>query len=1077
MLYPDLVDLSVDVFGGYCPAIPPQDLPPGASPFCQDVVFSQGGVRTRGGLLNLGYAALNPAASVNGLKSFITSTLAQRLLVWDSLSNFYKETPQGILDLIASRPYPNLLYESTTLFGREYQAFFNSLGGFDIPRQFDDIHWDRVSQCGPGAPPVVQNYLPPAATIGSGSPPSPATITTITRTGREFFGGLFLWSGVSVQTATAHGLNVGDLVAIAGVTDATFDGTFKVTLVTGPDNFNYAQTFSSSSGTTPTSSGGTSTKVVTSIIRLNGIVTVTTSGAHGFSVGWTVLIGGIPNIAHGGAATATQVAGVVTISTATAHGFVSGQTIVISGASDASFNGTFTVQTVPSTTTFTFALVTATGSATGATASSTFDGYAQILSIPTAGSFTFAQIGQNESSTSAGTATIVGNISAGRHNVSVAFVTRQGFIAQPSPPAPFYAAGAQLAAVSDIATGPPNVVARLILFTPAIIPPATQGTFYSIPTMMINDNVSTTVTVDFSDEILIASFQAEYLFNQLELGECAFSAGYNARLIWLGERNKQPNFVNLTFDGGFMQDNNGNLFPLGWTEDPSFYAGGESASGLGLPADWGDAYAITGNGSFICGKMTQSAFEDYLGVAIIASNTSYSVRARVRSSGRLVAGTLHINLQSTIGGFTTAGLAVAAAQVGANYAEFTATLTNAPLATPPSDLQLQVYADGIPTTGGTFLVDSIEIFPTNSPFNYSIARISHAFNPESYDSITGQVQIRPNDGQQLRAGFPLRNNYYLAKDHYLCYVTDDGVNEPASWAVNEVSATVGICGPNAVDWTEEWAVFAERSGLYVTWGGDPVKITPEIQEDASLTGKIVWNSINWAAGYTIWVRIDKVNKRILVGAPVNGATAPNVVFVVDYKWLDSAQDIASTPMVVYSAFTGKILAHGRGRHWTYWNIAANSMTFAERSDGTAQPFFGNGAGNGKIYQQIEAPNQLSDDGVEINSIYTTYFCPGTMEEQQLQLGAHRKLLGYLKWRTIGAGGLLLSVLKANRVINLRNYTLSTFPTGDGERCVNLHGERFAVQLATDSLGSWFQLERFVFCMKKDATIPVRGMSA
>ena len=204
----------------------------------------------------------------------------------------------------------------------------------------------------------------------------------------------------------------------------------------------------------------------------------------------------------------------------------------------------------------------------------------------------------------------------------------------------------------------------------------------------------------------------------------------------------------------------------------------------------------------IRGLITQPAFQDYLRVPIIARNTSYTVRVRVAKANGLAAGTLHINLQSTLLAFTTVGLTVTAAQAGANYAEFTASLTDAALVNPPTDLILQLYADGTPTNGGSFLVDSIEIYPTNSPFNYSTARVSHAFNPESYDGTTGQIQVRPNDGQQLRAGFPLRNNLYLAKDHYLCYVADDGVNEPASWAVNEVSGTIGICGPNAVDWNE-----------------------------------------------------------------------------------------------------------------------------------------------------------------------------------------------------------------------------------------------------------------------------------
>jgi hypothetical protein len=1009
LLFQDLIDVPIEVFGGYTPAIPPQDLPPGASPLCQDVVFPEGSVTTRGGLQAQFAGGPVPAnASINGLKTYATPTLANRLIAWDSLGNLYKENPQGTLNLLFSRPYQNLFYQSTTLFGREYQTFFNKTGGFDISRQYDNTNWDRVSQSGPGAAPTA------------------------------------------ADSATA------------------------------------------------------------------------------------------------------------------------------------------------------------------------------------------------------------GNIAAGKHQVTVAFITRQGFITMPAVPATTWtAAGLKQVALTNIAIGPLNIVARLILFTPVITAPAVTGSFYSLPTgtaqlatptvMLINDNTTTALTVDFTDAILIAGFQANYLFTQRTLGESSFVFGYNSRLGFLGERNKQTNFVNMDFDGGFSAlpsgllssgpnnpsvavnqagspawanpnnvfvqdgvaasvaitaaqfnsvylnvtgygfaipanatitgikvtavvrgstsdlsdfsvliikggavvgvDHSNNIIwsnsfanqvygsssdlwgvswtpadinsanfgvaysaantnvsftrtayidwlgitvyyttptaagaPLGWTQGASF-AGGNSALAAGFTADWMDAFSITGDGATaVRGQITQSAYQDYLLQPIIARNTSYRVRARIASTGGLVQGTIHVDLQSTAQAFTKPGISAPAAQLTAGYQEFDALLTD-PITSPPSDLLLRVYADGTPTNGGVFLIDSIEVYPANSPFNYSTAWFSHAFNPESYDNTTSSIQVRPNDGQQLRAGFPIRNNYYLAKDHYLCYVADDGVNEPASWPVNEVSSTVGICGPNAVDWTEEWAVFAERSGLYVIWGGDPVKVTPEIQEDASKTGKLAWNSINWAAGYTIWVRIDRVNKRILIGAPVNGALTPNKVFVLDYRWLDTAQDIASSPMVTYSAFTGKILAHGRGRRWTYWNITSNSMAFAERTDGTVQPFFGNGVANGKIYQQIDAPTQLSDDGVAINSRWDSYYAPSHIEEQMLKLGGHRKLLGYLKWRAIGAGSLLLSVQQANRVTNLRNYTLSTAPLGDGERGLNLHGERFSISVSTSGIGAWFQLEKLIPCMRKEAVIVVRGANA
>jgi hypothetical protein len=48
----------------------------------------------------------------------------------------------------------------------------------------------------------------------------------------------------------------------------------------------------------------------------------------------------------------------------------------------------------------------------------------------------------------------------------------------------------------------------------------------------------------------VGSFRG-LLFNLVELGECAGVIGYSSRLFWWGERNKQNNWDNLTFDGGF----------------------------------------------------------------------------------------------------------------------------------------------------------------------------------------------------------------------------------------------------------------------------------------------------------------------------------------------------------------------------------------------------------------------------------------------------------------------------------------------------------------------------------------------
>ena len=137
------------------------------------------------------------------------------------------------------------------------------------------------------------------------------------------------------------------------------------------------------------------------------------------------------------------------------------------------------------------------------------------------------------------------------------------------------------------------------------------------------------------------------------------------------------------------------------------------------------------------------------------------------------------------------------------------------------------------------------------------------------------MSVSENDGQTVRAAFVLRENLYLVKDRSIYVTADDGVNEPASWTINEVSVTVGTPSVAGVDTGEDWAVIAGRAGMYIFDGGQVVKISQEIQP--------LWDQINWAAGHTLWVRVDTLNKRILCGVPIGAATSPNRILVLDYR--------------------------------------------------------------------------------------------------------------------------------------------------------------------------------------------------
>lgn len=781
--------LPLGTFGSLVTLPDSSGVPPGLSPDLGDVEFFPGGVRTRAGLASQ-FSPLAGAPAVNGVKTYITTNLVERMLALDSNGNLYKETSPGTLSLVvAGAAKAGLHLASTTYFGREYMALSDGLVGQDLPRQYDDTNYDRVSQIGPAEGP-----------------------------------------------------------AAADATDA-------------------------------------------------------------------------------------------------------------------------------------------------------------------------------------------GNISPGVHQVSVIFVTRQGYWTIPSPPVSWTAAGSRKVNITSIPTGPANVAGRLLAFT------AEGGAnFFNVPaTMTINDNTTTSLEVDFSDTILLSGTSMDYLFNQIELPNQLGVTAYSERIFWWGERSKMDNWRNLTLDGGW--DPTGNGRPLGWKLDASFGAGGSRESN---DVVWGDAYRITADGVTVArGMIYQGANTDTSGDPICVNNTDYSVRARIARSANLNAGELRLTLFSPTQGQIGTGLAITAQQATQEYQEFTADLL-APQTSLPSDLILRVYADLTPGPAGEyFVVDNIEIFETKAPQNASLVRASATNAPESYDGVSGIMEVAVENGQGIRAAFTLRNILYLVKERSMYATADDGVNEPALWEIEEVSNQVGTPSAHGIGFGEEWVVIAGRAGLYLFGGGNPIKLSQEIQP--------TWDTINWQYGHLIWVLADIQHKRILIGAPMGSATQPNQVLMLDYT--EGFGDPTNSPEA--------------SRKWAIWKIAANSCGLIERSNGVAQIFLGSNNASGKIYALTEG--QFSDDGAAINSYYTTAYLSATGI-------SGRSLFGYLTAYVQGAGSLALTARTPGNTsqVALGNWTLAAPASQDKEQFTNVLAERVSYQVGTNSAGSWFSLTKLSPWAKADPFSVVRG---
>src|SRR5437016_699313 len=170
-------DAPIEIFSGLVTDMAPADLPHGVSPDCQDVVFSSGGVATRPGLRTL-FGPLGGNPTINYLQTYETPNATLRALVLDGNGNLYKETTPGTLANVAPGLAANSYANSTTLFGREYLAFSDGKSGADLPRQFDDTNFDRVSQGGPGAAPTpVEENIQVAIVAGPTGATQPSAVT------------------------------------------------------------------------------------------------------------------------------------------------------------------------------------------------------------------------------------------------------------------------------------------------------------------------------------------------------------------------------------------------------------------------------------------------------------------------------------------------------------------------------------------------------------------------------------------------------------------------------------------------------------------------------------------------------------------------------------------------------------------------------------------------------------------------------------------------------------------------------------------------------------------------------------
>jgi len=915
---------------------------------------------------------------------------------------------------------------------------------------------------------------------------------------------------VTATTITPHGLKVGYQVHITEVPAQAIGGGIESIVIDNDADPGLATvTTLSPHGLLPqnnvTITGVMGTAIgggISSVSRQGGIVTVVTAAAHTLTPGVLVTIAGVTDTTFNTSVSVLAIVDPVTFTFAQADSDATstGGTVTLAWPiPDNTPTPTyFEVQSSPTETSFQMQMSYSNGTWTGGTVSFAWNGYFYVTEIVSPLVFRYQQYGPDASTPASGTVSPYGQAAPGIHRVRQSFLTRQGALTKPSPWYQFVANGGQYLQVDELAIGPSNVQARVVEFTGALgsqffylpVNPQVNGITVAQATQ-INDNVTTSILMDFSDNSLFAGICTSIPGNntaaQITLDGALKFASFDTYLQAFGQRNNVTNLLNMDFAGGLQPTAPNPFVPTGWITlaDPLDYALVPSRIGTAMQVSYVSGLPV---------NIWQPAYQDIDGAPILTQDTTYRFRVWATSinGDELLAAT--ITSDST--GFSSI-ITFTVANHGSVGAYYEGTFSNRMPIPIPADALFNVTVH--PTAGGGVTYSQMSLIYDETPYTDSIVNNSYSNNPEAFDGVTGKFGPAADPRQVVQIATRNNSLYLLTREPSgrLHEVLTNGATLPAGWQVNEVAANCGALSAfcltesqaddNSSSGGEEFFIWASESGARIFGGNQAWKISQEIQPNWYETNGTS-PQINMQQAFRCWTLNDPVDRVVYFGLPLGVATSPTVIYQMSYRELDTAEQIAFAPPY-RTAFTGRLVATDNTRKWSPWYRPMNGAARMYLQPGQLTPIFFGGNGNapglggfGNVYY-LDPASYTDDDFGEIFSYYITCALPTRDQETQLQLGAGQKLLCYFTGYIAAVGNITVSVY----VNNLQNpWSLSCFrqpgidPNFDLEWTGgNCQAQRMFFKIRPTplagslSLDSYYNINRLVAFFRKNK-IQVRG---
>ena len=685
-----------------------------------------------------------------------------------------------------------------------------------------------------------------------------------------------------------------------------------------------------------------------------------------------------------------------------------------------------------------------------------------------------AATGGHDATITAGAGT--GGMVGGRYYVVVAYETVSGYITGTTKLNYLTVSNNAKLLITAIPLGPVGTVKRRIF-----VSLVDSFDLYNPPALVINDNTTTTIDIDLTQEeiadglpfidlvalqIPTAHVGVENYSNRLVMwgGDGKINAFYGPLTTAINSSYSSIGLINLDFSdrnaasynwavpGIYGEWYNGNSFA-------SMIAGskteGELSNYLRLTAVGGVSTTKVQQGY---GSTDTKLNKDALGNYYLSPGRRYGIRARARVSHTTAqAGSISIALYETASLASRTKIAEITSDIDALDAidgwriiEGDGTVTTTGSAYVSIDIS---FING--DAGDTVDFSHIEIYDLDAKRGNSKVNVSRVFDPESFDALQGVIQVSPNDGQEIRNIFVLRGNMYICKERSL-YVTQDNQQEPAFWNVELVSSTVGTSSVHGVGLGDGWAVIVSRDGLYMFDGGAPNKISQEIQP--------TWDLFDWTKGEQIWCAVNTAKQTIVVNGPTKGGGRQQL------------------RLSYVSGFGNPLESNGGGRAWSV-DVPYGAGGFAY---GAGTIILDNGDKTISYAGNIDntTPPQKSLISYESNGYYLD-FGYGQIyayyETAPIGGDMGRSLFGALAAKVRGLDTVVATIQRPNGVGTFfGSKTLSANPLHDVEWRLNITDTQIGVRLSNNPslisfpTGGYFIVKRIALWAKKSPSASIRG---